>query len=116
MRLFSYKNRPVHLGPYPLERLARQENLPDPDAIPAMRELTVSDAFESLSGPISTFIGMLDAIRDGLVAQKRSEIPDDPAERARHLKAAGYYFDASQVGICQLRDDAFLKTPMRNPV
>ena len=115
MRLFSYRDRPVHLGPYPLERLTRQDALPDLAAVPAMGEMHFSDDPESLAGSISTFIGMLDAIRDGLVAEKVSDIPADPAERARHLKAAGYYFDASQVGICRLHDDAFLKTPLRNP-
>ena len=29
MRLFSYRDRPVHLGPYPLERLARSAAAPD---------------------------------------------------------------------------------------
>ena len=37
MRLFSYRKRPVHLGPYPLERLQRQRSLPDLAAIAPMR-------------------------------------------------------------------------------
>ena len=28
MRLFSYRDRPVHLGPYPLERLTRSDVAP----------------------------------------------------------------------------------------
>ena len=28
MRYFSYKDRPVHLGPFPLERLRRSEDTP----------------------------------------------------------------------------------------
>ena len=36
MRLFSYRDRPVHLGPYPLERLTRRSDLPPLDALPAM--------------------------------------------------------------------------------
>ena len=118
MRLFSYKNRPVHLGPYPLERLKRQEDLPDLSDVPVMQRLAFLDADnpESLSNPMALFIGMLDAIRDGLIAEKRSEIPDDPVARSDHLKAAGYYFDATQAGICKLPAAAFLKKPFRNPV
>ena len=33
MRLFSYRNRPVHLGPYPLERLRRADTMPDLAAV-----------------------------------------------------------------------------------
>jgi reductive dehalogenase len=115
MRLFSYSNRPVHLGPYPLERLARREAMPDLDAVPPMQAMRFSSDPQSLAGSIATFIGMLDAIRDGPVAEKLSEIPADPAERARHLKAAGYYFDASQIGICTLPEAALLAEPLRNP-
>ena len=32
MRLFSYRDRPVHLGPYPLERLRRTTATPDDSA------------------------------------------------------------------------------------
>ena len=39
MRLFSYRQRPVHLGPYPLERLARQAGVPDLDAVAPMQAL-----------------------------------------------------------------------------
>ena len=34
-KLFSYKNRSPHLGPYPLERLKRTEQEPDLNALNA---------------------------------------------------------------------------------
>ena len=40
MRFFSDKNRPTHLGPYPLERLVRSESLPDLSTVPAMYRIT----------------------------------------------------------------------------
>ncbi|TQV74313.1 2Fe-2S iron-sulfur cluster-binding protein [Denitrobaculum tricleocarpae] len=118
MRLFSYKNRPVHLGPYPLERLKRQEAQPDLFDVPVMQPLAFLDdeSPESLANPMALFIGMLDAIRDGLIAEKRSEIPSSLEERSDHLKAAGYYFDATQAGICALPKAAFLEQSFRNPV
>ena len=39
MRIFSYKDRPFHLGPYPLETLARTDAAPDLSAVPPMTPL-----------------------------------------------------------------------------
>ncbi|VAW15304.1 Flavodoxin reductases (ferredoxin-NADPH reductases) family 1; Vanillate O-demethylase oxidoreductase, partial [hydrothermal vent metagenome] len=116
-RLFSYKNRPVHLGPFPLERLARTTSMPDLEAVPAMVPVPFRDDArpESLTNAMARFIGMFDTIRDGKPADLPAEIPDDPVERANHLKAAGYYFDAAQVAICALPEAARLKNPIRNP-
>ncbi len=117
MRLFSYRDRPVHLGPYPLERLARQRELPDLDLVAPMTALSFDDPDpQSLSHAMARFIGMFDVVRDGTVAPLEAEVPADGDERARHLKAAGYYFDASQVGVCALPANALLDAPIRNPM
>jgi len=113
MRLFSYKDRPVHLGPYPLERLKRQEELPDFSKVPAMAELDPSGG--GIAESILEVLTVFDAIRGGAVNGKKSEIPSDPAERTRNLKAAGYFFDASQAGTCLVPETAFLDEPIRNP-
>ena len=39
-KLFSYKNRPVHSGPYPLEKLRRTETRPDYNALPTQQALS----------------------------------------------------------------------------
>jgi reductive dehalogenase len=117
MRLFSYRNRPVHLGPYPLERLARQSASVDLPCVPPMQSLSF-DAPDllSLAHAMKRFIGMFDVVRDGTVTALPAEVPDDRAERARHLKAAGYYFDASMMGVCELPPAALLAQPIRNPI
>lgn len=117
MKLFSYKSRPVHLGPYPLERLPRTSLVPDLSGLPPMQPLSFADETnpESLSNAMARFIGMFDTIRDGAVAKLKAEIPDDPVERSDHLKAASYYFDASQAAICEISPDDFLDAPIRNP-
>jgi reductive dehalogenase len=116
MRLFSYRDRPVHLGPYPLERLPRAERAPDLSTVPPMRALCWDTLGpESIAPSIGRFLGMFDAVRDGAVSTSPAEIPDDPGERADHLKAAGYYFDASQVGVCALPAGVLLDEPVRNP-
>jgi reductive dehalogenase len=118
MRFFSYRNRPVHLGPYPLERLKRSHALPDLSGIPAPVGLPFEDASrpESLTHAMARFVGMFDVIRDGSVAKDAGEIPADPSERANHFKAAAYYSDSSMVGICQVPPGALLAQPIRNPM
>jgi reductive dehalogenase len=117
MRLFSYRNRPVHLGPYPLERLKRSSAPPDLSAVPPMRALQFVDAArpESIVNAMTRYMGVFDAVRDGQVAPLPAEIPEDPAERSRHLKAAGYYFDATMVGVCAIGPGMLLEQPLRNP-
>jgi len=108
MRLFSYRKRPVHLGPYPLERLQRQRSLPDLAAIAPMTALSFDDANpESLSHAMARYIAMFDLVRDGAVNATPGDVPAETLERTRHLKAAGYYFDASMMGCCTLPALAF---------
>ncbi|MEN8741038.1 MAG: 4Fe-4S double cluster binding domain-containing protein [Phaeobacter gallaeciensis] len=115
LRIFSDRNRPVHLGPYPLERLARQASLPG--AIPGFAPLSFDrpDHPASLVNAMAEHQAMMDAIRDGLVNRTRSTIPDEPTERANHLKSFGYFSDASMVGAGPLLGSARLDTPVTNP-
>lgn len=117
MKLFSYKNRPVHLGPYPLERLRRSQAQPRLHTVPAMKAVSFVDTDnpESLVNAMTRYIGMFDVVRDGAVTPLKAEIPDDPQERSNHLKAAGYYYDATMVGVAALPADALLDRPIRNP-
>ncbi len=116
MRLFSYRDRPVHLGPYPLERLARSSEPPVLDALPPMAALRY-DAADPLSivHAMARYAAMFDLVRDGPRNPLPAEIDADPAARARHLKAAGIYFDASMVGVCAVPAAARLAEPLRNP-
>ncbi|MBN8510542.1 MAG: 4Fe-4S dicluster domain-containing protein [Burkholderiales bacterium] len=116
MRLFSTRDRPVHLGPFPLERLARRADAPDLTQVAPMRALAF-DAVDPLSivPAIARFQAMFDLVRDGPVQAAPAEIPDDPAERCRHLKGAAYYFDASMAAACALPPEARLAEPIRNP-
>ncbi|WP_210092706.1 reductive dehalogenase [Ruegeria sp. HKCCSP346] len=117
IRFFSDKNRPVHMGRYPLERLTRQDTMPDLSRVPAMGELSFlrPERPYSIVNAMGEFQAMLDAIRDGLVNPIASEIPSDPQERANHLKAFGYFNDASMMGCGPLPSDALLEEPRRNP-
>ncbi|MEJ7928610.1 4Fe-4S dicluster domain-containing protein [Ramlibacter sp. AN1015] len=117
MRFFSYRDRPVHLGPYPLERLTRQDQPQPLEAVPPMQALRFDAADpQSLVHAMARYMAMFDLVRDGAVNPAEGEVPQDPLERARHLKAAGYYFDASMVATCAIPAAARLATPLRNPL
>ncbi|MXQ07282.1 2Fe-2S iron-sulfur cluster binding domain-containing protein [Alphaproteobacteria bacterium GH1-50] len=113
---FSTKKRPVHLGPYPLERLERGP-MPDLASVPLRPHLSFRrpDTPASLVNAMDDYQAMMDALRDGPVARVMSEIPADPAERARHLKGFGYFSDAAMVGIGPMSAAILLDDPVRNP-
>ena len=116
LRFFSDKNRPVHLGPFPLERAARGP-MPDPASIPSHPGLSFHRPKDpaSIVNAMGEYQAMMDAIRDGFVNKVRSTCPQDLTERANHLKAFGYFSDATMVGIGPLLPEAHLNEPRQNP-
>ena len=117
LRFFSDRKRPVHMGSYPLERLTRLSSTPDLSRMPVMSTLSFDrpENPESIVNAMGEFQAMMDAIRDGFVNTAQSDVPNDPQERSNHLKAFGYYNDASMVGVGRLTADAILDVPRRNP-
>ena len=103
MRWRSSRDRPVHLGPHPAERLPRGP-MPDLAAVTPMAPLPppAGEAAEAMREVMAA----LDAVRTGPVARVRSDVPADPAERARHLKAFAHFNDATLAGCCALPDAA----------
>ena len=115
-KLFSYKNRPVHLGPYPLERFRRTDQAPNLAELPFAPQTLFRDENPiSVINAMGEYQAMMDAIRDGMVEQEMATIPSDPQERANHLKAFGYYCDASMVGTCKITPEMWLPDPFKNP-
>lgn len=116
MRLFSHKNRPVHLGPYPLERLTRCSELPAHDGACESVGLTIENPSkpQSIANAMRPYINIMDRLRDGPVAPKRAPIPDDPLERSNHLKAACYFLNASMAATCRISGASILDVPIIN--
>ena len=69
VRLFSTRKRPLHLGPFPCEKLLREDQSADLSPVPPM----IPVSFELQTAPLSLvnamadYQAMLDAIRDGLI-------------------------------------------------
>ncbi|TDS92240.1 reductive dehalogenase [Pelagimonas phthalicica] len=117
MRFFSTKSRAPELGPYPLERLKRRGDVPDLSALPGFEALDFKrlDTPHSLVNAMGAYQAMMDVIRDGRRNASLSDVPEHPGERARHMKAFGYFQDASMMGICKIAPEARLAQPIRNP-
>ncbi|MGR3512759.1 MAG: reductive dehalogenase [Paracoccaceae bacterium] len=115
MRIFSDASRPVHLGPFPLERLNRCDTV-DLSNVPAFAPVSFRkpDAPEALTNAMADYQAMMDAIRDGLVNKVQAACPSDLTERANHLKAFGYFSDSAMMAVCRLPAEARLEAPMRN--
>ncbi len=115
MRMFSDAKRPVHLGPYPLERLARAREATHSHLPPFQATPYTSALPQSILHAMRDFQAMLDALRHGQAAKRASTIPESPQERSNHLKSFGYFQDASMMGITALSPAHLLGTPISNP-
>ncbi|KEJ88196.1 reductive dehalogenase [Sulfitobacter donghicola] len=117
MRLFSNKNRPIHLGPFPSELLARRSDMPPLKDVPQRQGLSFENNHDprSIINAMGEYQAMLDAIRQGNKNAQPAACPDDLQERANHLKAFGYFSDAAVVGTCLLPQSSILETPLQNP-
>ena len=115
-RLFSDRKRPVSMGPYPTERLARTESV-DPADAPPIAPVSFQRRGQptSIVNAMGEYQAMLDALRVGRTAATPSDIPESPTERTEHLKAFGYYSDASIIGTCEIPSTARLREPIVNP-
>lgn len=116
-KLFSDKNRPVHMGRYPLEKLKRLDRPVNLDNLNPWPHLSFEKADDpaSIIPAMAEFQAMMDAVRDGVVTPLVSDIPDDVNERLSHLKAFCYFNDMAMVGIGPLGMGDFLDKPRRNP-
>ncbi|EED32850.1 reductive dehalogenase [gamma proteobacterium NOR5-3] len=116
MKFFSYRNRPVHLGPYPSERLSRAVRAPNAE-VPAAPALSMipGAARDSIAEGMDEYLGLLDSIRDGVPVPSKAEVPEDLTERSEHLKSAAYFLDASVAGIAKLTPAMRLDTPYNHP-
>ncbi len=116
-KIFSTKDRPVHLGSFPLEKLRRVDHAPGLDDLKPAAPIAFSrpENPHSIVNAMAEYMGMLDTVRVGNMNPQLAKCPDDPAERSRHLKAFAYFTNASMAGTCALDADDALSEPYRNP-
>ena len=116
-KLFSDRNRPIHMGRFPTERLKRASKCSDLSAIAPWPMLSFQRPAGSASivPAMAEFQAMMDAVRDGNANSVASDIPTDLQERSNHLKAFAYFNDIAMVGLTALATDDHLAIPRLNP-
>lgn len=117
MKLFSHRKRPVHLGPYPLERLPRTSLMAPPPSAPgaARPPERRRPGAHAATAAYDTYLDLFDAQRDGEVSP-RAPITGDAVERANNVKAGLYFLDADMVGCGFIADDAWTTEPRAGQV
>ena len=108
------KNRPFHLGPFPLETLPRDVTVKDKEAArPPRRAPAHVVAGAPLARAAERYRKIFARFADGDPAAAKAPVPDDLGRRAEDIKGGAYFMDASQVGICAIPDAAWFKDVVR---
>ena len=104
MIFFSNKNRPFHYGPYPLERLPQDERIIEYEsqARQNARPAVGKGACSNYAAALEKYHAIFKQFCKGAVAEAKAPVPDDLGKRSIDVKGAGYFLDASQIGICEL--------------
>ena len=104
------KKRPVELGPYPLERLRRDAEIIAVEATgPAQNSSPMPHSPDSpLVQATKLHLGAYEELQEPEPFHKKAPVPDDLIRRTQDIKGAGYFLDASQMGICEIPQTAWL--------
>ena len=105
------KDRPFHLGPFPLETLPRDENVRAAEAgRPAVQ--VVDDIRQRpndlLTGAVDHYREIFSEFVEGVSARAKAPVPDDLERRSTDIKGATYFLDASGAGICRIPQNGWL--------
>lgn len=132
MNLLARRNRPLHLGPYRMEKIKRVDaptTLIIEDEVKRVpkrgdgferatrgdygeqqqrrRQATGGARAAGQQPPMQAAMGgilrSLVAQHDGPVADERAPITQDPEELARNVKSFSYFLDTDAVGICEAK-------------
>ncbi len=129
MRVFSRRKRPLHMGPYPMEKIRRVDKpttlITDKIERVPLRANFFARAFYGDLGkkpaeevrrfiakyPLNRAIGRVHwrqvPIHKDEPAPTKAPIPNDPERLAEHIKATSYFLDADFVGICKMPEWAW---------
>jgi len=105
--------RPVELGPYPLEKLRRDAAVNAQEALlPAqISALTSKEPSAPLVRATHEHLRAYEELREPQPFSKKAPVPDDLTLRTRDIKGAGYFLDASHIGICKIPENAWVVKP-----
>ena len=103
------KDRPFHLGSYPMEMLPRDDGMIETES---SRPRVSGMAAAAASGPLGDasvkYSGIFERFIEEAPVEKQAPVPADLERRVQDVKGCAYFMDASQVGICRIPDNAWL--------
>jgi ferredoxin len=111
MRIFSNRKRPVHLGRFPLERLARAP-VSEPVLLSVKHALPPKEGDNILAQICRDYCAIYERFRSGAPAGEKAPYPEDPQERSNELKSMALFFDATMTATCAVPAAALLGAPI----
>ena len=105
MIFFSNNKRPFEFGPYPLERLKRDNAVIDIESQkPKIQRRSPQGAEirKVLSNTLSKYHEFYRGSGSLEKLPPRAPVPDDLHRRSIDIKGAGYFLDIAHVGICKM--------------
>ena len=111
------KDRPFHLGPFPLEALPRDQNIITFEASrPPIAAINGSPRRpnDALTSAVDHYREIFSQFVEGIPAQAKAPVPDDLEPRSVDIKGGAYFMDASCAGICRIPESAWL-TGLQKP-
>lgn len=116
MIFFSNKNRPFHHSPYPLERLKHDDRIIEEESSAARNPAKVRDrqSTSDYANALNTYHQVFKKFCEGEAAAAKAPVPDDLERRMIDIKGAGYFLDASQIGICKLSESCWYENARPN--
>lgn len=109
MRMFSNRARPVQLGAFPLERIARSRTEPD---LAALRDRFPAPSKTPLGRIVNEYVALFEQFRSEEPAPERAPYPEDPLRLANELKANCYFLNASLAACCEVPESAWRGAPI----
>ncbi|MCP5214555.1 MAG: Fe-S protein [Pseudomonadales bacterium] len=111
------RSRPVDFGPYPLESLARDISISEREANrpPLVSLPPLPEADTALVEATRKYRKIFEELRKVTVFIRKAPLPENLERRTQDLKGAGYFLDASMIGLCKLPENAWVKGGARNP-
>jgi ferredoxin len=108
------KNRPYHLGNFPLETLPRDDAIIAREAGLPRASRPKHAASKTLFGiAVRRYHDLFAELSDGDPAPAKAPVPDDLERRMIDIKGSAYFMNADQAGICKIPDNAWLKGTKR---
>ncbi len=104
------KNRPFHLGTYPMEVLPRDETVIAAEAAqPPAKPSDAAKAGGALGPAVLRYRELFAGFAEGGPAAETAPVPARLDRRAEDIKGCSYFMDADQVGICRIPESAWLE-------